>query len=122
MWLPRPQAPPPPARTPQPPQTRLCRARMWMHPTRRSSKAAVSRGSLAFVATPFFQSSGGIAAAAATASVTQSQQAGALPLQVQNNANAAALKALTDGGLYAAADNVVVNQVNMSGTLVAGGT
>ncbi len=87
-----------------------------------NAPSPVSPGYKSFIATPAFLSSAGIAANAATAAATTDLHAGVLPAQVQNDANAAALKALTDAGDFAAADAVVVNQVNMNGTFAAGGS
>ena len=73
-----------------------------------------------FLTSATFQSSARIAAAAASAAVSaaplgSSQQA------KQILASGAALKALTDGQIFAAADGVVANEVKMNGSIAAGG-
>ena len=73
-----------------------------------------------FVAASTFQSSAGIAAAAATAAAAQA--VGASQTDKQNQANAAALKALTDSQIFSAADAVTANEVLLSGSLAPGGT
>ena len=47
---------------------------------------------------------------------------GALPALVLNRAKAAALKSLTDAGIYKTANKVVNNELLLTGTLAAGGT
>jgi hypothetical protein len=74
----------------------------------------------AFIASSSFQSSARIAAAAATSAALQAS--GASQTEKTNRSNAAALKALTDGEIFAAADAVVVNEVPISGSFGAGGT
>ena len=85
-----------------------------------SSISNASPAYRSFLNSATFQSSAGIAAAAATAAVSaaplgSSQQA------KQILASGAALKALTDGQIFAAADGVVANEVKMSGSIAAGG-
>jgi hypothetical protein len=73
-----------------------------------------------FLGSATFKSSAQIAAAAASAAVSQST--GASTAVKQTRANAAALKALSDSRIIAAADGIVANEVKMAGSLVAGGT
>ena len=83
--------------------------------------ALVSPGYQTFITTASFQSAAGVAAAAATTAAKQAVAAGALPALVQNRAQAAALKALTDGAIFKTADKVVNNELTLTGTLGAGG-
>ena len=98
-----------------------------LNPTNEALKAVSSAvtnhpgasiGYLPFVNSSTFQSSANIAAKAAKAAAVQAS--GASTTQVQNQANAAALKALTDSQIFAAADGVVANEVKMTGSFAAG--
>jgi hypothetical protein len=85
-----------------------------------NAPSIVSPGYKSFITTSTFQSSANIAATAAVAAVAQ--PGSSTQSQLQTKANAAALKALTDAKIFAAADGVVVNEVLMNGTLLAGGS
>jgi hypothetical protein len=76
----------------------------------------LSPGYVAFIATPTFLSSADIAGGAAAGSLSGAGAASMSQAQKINTANAAALKALTDARVFAAADGVVVNEVPMQGT------
>ncbi|EEF58648.1 hypothetical protein, partial [Pedosphaera parvula] len=84
-----------------------------------TAPSIVSPGYKSFIATSTFQSSAQIAGAAAASAVAQAGSGTASQLQAK--ANSAALKALTDAKVFAAADGVVVNEVLMGGTLAASG-
>lgn len=71
-----------------------------------------------FVASATFLSSAGIAAAAASAAAVQAS--GASFTDKRNAAQGAALKALADGQVFAAADGVVANEVKLAGSLAPG--
>jgi hypothetical protein len=75
-----------------------------------------------FIASSAFLSSPNIAAEAASKAAAQAKQAGKSNTQVENAARAAALKALTDGQIFSAADRVVVNELPLSGNFEANGT
>src|SRR5262249_5868863 len=79
-----------------------------------------SPGYNAFIASAAFQSSPGVAGAAATAAVQAAPSA--TPRVKLTLATGAALKALTDGQIFAAADAVVANEVKFSGSIAPGGT
>ncbi|HXI71777.1 MAG TPA: hypothetical protein VNN22_15585 [Verrucomicrobiae bacterium] len=87
-----------------------------------NAPAIVSPGYQTFITTADFQSAAGVAAAAAAAAAKQARDAGALPALVQNRAQAAALKALTDAGIFKTADKVVNNELLLTGSLGAGGS
>ena len=82
----------------------------------------VSPGYQTFITSSAFQSAAGVAAAAATTAAQQATAGGALPALVQNRAQASALKALTDAGIFKTADQVVDREVLLTGSLAAGGT
>ena len=82
--------------------------------------AAVTPGFTAFIATPAFLNCGTIAAGGAAAGALLA--AGQSSLAVQNLALASALKALTDNGVIAAADEVVDHEVKLSGVFAPAGT
>jgi len=79
-----------------------------------------SPGYNAFIASAAFQSSASIAGNAATAAVQAASNATLSAKQTL--ANGAALKALTDGNIFAAADGVVANEISFSGSFTPGGT
>jgi hypothetical protein len=84
-----------------------------------NASSVVSPGYKAFISTPTFQGSAAVAAAAAAAAAAQA--AGQPAAVVQGQAYAAALKALTDAGIVAAADGIVDNEVKLSGAFAPGG-
>ena len=73
-----------------------------------------------FISSAAFLSSAGIAAAAASAAVQAAPSA--LQSVKQTLANGAALKALSDGQIFAAADAIVANEVKFNGSITGGGT
>lgn len=87
-----------------------------------NAPAIVSPGYQTFLASASFQSAAGLAGAAATTAAAQATAAGSLPAVVQGKAQAAALKALTDAGVFVTADRVVNNELLISGNFAAGGT
>ena len=82
----------------------------------------VSPGYQTFLASSAFQSAAGIAATAATVAAQQAISNNVLPALVLNRAQASALKALTDAGVFKTADQVVNNEVQLGGSLAAGGS
>lgn len=78
-----------------------------------------SAGYSNFISSASFLSSAGIAAAAASAAVQAAPKAAQNVKQTL--ANGAALKALTDGQIFQAADNVVVNDAKFNGSISPGG-
>ncbi len=72
-----------------------------------------------FIASATFQSSARIAAAAAS---TAAQSTPGSQTDKKNAAQGAALKALSDGQIFAAGDGVVVNEVKLSGSIAPGAT
>jgi hypothetical protein len=64
----------------------------------------------------------GIAAAAAKAGALSATLAGVLPAIVQNRAQAAALKALTDAGIFKTADKIVNHELPLTGSISSGGS
>ncbi|MDB6112525.1 MAG: hypothetical protein JWR69_4275 [Pedosphaera sp.] len=87
-----------------------------------NAPATVSPAYQTFVSSATFLSSASIAGAAAAASVASPSVASLDLTKKTKAAQAAALKALTDGQIFAAADAVVVNEALMTGSLSAGGT
>jgi hypothetical protein len=83
-----------------------------------AAPSAVSPGYAAFITTPIFQGSAVVAAGGAASGAAQA--AGQSSGIVQNQANASALKALTDGGVFAAADGVVDHEVRLTGQFAPG--
>ena len=87
-----------------------------------NAPAIVSPGYQTFLTTASFQSAVGIAAAAAKAGALSATLAGVLPAIVQNRAQAAALKALTDAGIFKAADKIVNHELPLTGSIASGGS
>jgi hypothetical protein len=82
-----------------------------------NAPAAESPNYQSFIATASFGSAANIAAAAASATGKAALQSGASATSAQIEANGAAVKALTDGNIYASADTVVMNEALLSGTI-----
>ena len=74
-----------------------------------------------FIASSTFLSSANIAAAAAKTAATQASAAGNSASLILLKAKSAALKALTDARIFAAADVVVINEVELAGNFAANG-
>lgn len=70
-----------------------------------------------FIGTSSFASAANIAAAAASKAGRAALQGGASVTSARIQANGAAVKALTDANIYAAADTVVMNEALLSGTI-----
>jgi hypothetical protein len=70
-----------------------------------------------FIGTSSFASAANIAAAAASKAASAALQGGASVTTARIQANGAAVKALTDANVYAAADTVVMNEALLSGTI-----
>ncbi len=87
-----------------------------------NAPSAVTPQYLKFIATPTFLATPGLVGPAATSAAASARNAGALPQQVLNAANAGALLALANNGVFAAADTIVVNEVKLNGNFAAGGT
>lgn len=75
-----------------------------------------------FIGSSAFLSSANIAAAAASSAAAEAMSAGSSGSVVLSKARGAALKALTDQRVFAAADVVVVNELPFSGNFAANGT
>ncbi len=84
--------------------------------------APFSSGYEAFIATPTFLSSADIAAGAAAESLSGADATSLSQSEKIDTANAAALKALTDAQVFAAADGVALNEAPMQGTFAPGST
>jgi hypothetical protein len=82
----------------------------------------VSAGYTAFIGGSSFASAAALAASAASNAVVQAVATGALGDLIQNRAQSAALKALTDANVFKTADKVVNTEVLCSGALAPGGT
>jgi len=70
-----------------------------------------------FIGTGSFASAANTAAAAASAAARAALNGGASATTARIQANGAAVKALTDANVYAAADSVVMNEALLSGTI-----
>jgi hypothetical protein len=87
-----------------------------------NAPAIVSPGYQTFLTTASFQSAAALAGAAASTAAAQATLAGSLPAVVLGKAQAAALKALTDAGVFVTADRVVNNELLITGNFAADGT
>jgi hypothetical protein len=87
-----------------------------------NAASPVSSAYNTFIASSAFLSSANIAAAAAKTAAVQAIAAGNSSSLILSKSKSAALKALTDQRIFAAADVVVINEVEMAGNFAADGT
>ena len=80
----------------------------------------VSPGYLTFLGTTSFGNAANVAAAGATAAAKKAMLASQFQSAVLNQAQAGALKALTDAGIFTAADKVVNRELLLTGSVAAG--